>query len=240
MLIVAGVILAIALAAGSLVVSTRTRRSQQDLQSRVMEALDVLDAETAAATDAKRIISEARGGKLVSVPAAAWLAKKAGENKRTTGVLLALAIMASTGVGVVAHRDPKPEPTRQEPTVGLTTAIPSTSTTTVPSSTTSPSQPAPSLPAGETTTTTTASTSTSPPPATTAPLSDELLVLASLQLGNELQASVLGQDIVLHDLTDVLAGQIGDDLAGAKELLDVVERCLTGDVPSPTEDCPPL
>lgn len=242
--LIALVILAVTFAAVALIVSARTRRAQRNLESWVLDALDVLDAEYGDATDAKRIISEARGGKLVQVPPGVWAARKLRDNKRTTGVLVALAIMTSTGV-VARQRYDDPEPAQKpdNPASILTTVSPST-TTTAASSTTATSTPAttaagePSQAAPQTTAPSTTTTTTSTPPTTLLP--DELSLIVSLQLSDELQASVVGEIGAVHDLADVVAGQVGDDLSSTEDTLEMIERCLSGDVPSPTDNCPPL
>lgn len=213
------------------------------LEGWVVEALDDLDAEVGAAADAERIIERAtrgrREGKVFLVPVSRWV-RKHGQDKRITGVLLALTILGSAAV--VTHVTDKPDDHRSRARAVVTTTSPAPTTALpaeVPATSVAEGSSARTPPLTTPTTTvvvTTHPTTTAPP--TTAPLAGGELIeaLVALQLGDELAAGDLGEIEVPH-LADIVAAEVGNDAPSVEDVLDVIERCLDGGDPRPPEEC---
>lgn len=234
-------VVATAIAVRAVRIAVSVCEAMEALEADVMAALDVLDAEIGQASQARQILERAqrrRGGTVYVVPAARWIAKRGRENKRVTGVLVALVIASSAAVATYDNGQGH-EPSTPRATVMVAST---TSSTTTLDATTEPPAKAPSstVPSGsvpaQTTSTTVATTTTT----TAAPLSGGELVeaLVALQLRDELDAGVVGQAEV-HDLTDVIAAEVRDDVPEMEDVLDVIERCIDADSPASTEDCTP-
>jgi len=239
-------VVAALIAARAMRAAEAAARDVQALEERVLSALDVLDAEVGAATEAKRILSEVepRDRTVYVVPAARWVANQAGRDRRITGVVVALALIGSAAVVNDWPDSSEPRPSPPTASAVATTAPTTTTPPTLPTTTslTGAGEPPAKAPPTATPTrppvTATQPTTTAPP--TTAPLPDSLgQILIALQVGDEVQFGVFGEGEV-HDLANILAAEIGDDTASAEDLLDVIEGCLDGDVASPSEDCSDL